>query len=59
MNDTKLASHIQYGLSKKFVETIPEGCKLRPGEARALLNGGPEVWKNWDQKVRGRAVGAT
>lgn len=38
------------GLSQGFLESIPDGCVLSPTEGRELLNGGPQLWEEWDRK---------
>ena len=38
------------GLSADFVTSIPEDCVMAPAESRRILNGGPILWKQWDEK---------
>ncbi len=38
------------GLSKDFQNSIPKECVLSPTEGRNLLNGGPQLWEEWDRK---------
>eukprot|EP00986_Skeletonema_menzelii_P013967 scaffold8679_cov154-Skeletonema_menzelii.AAC.10 len=38
------------GLSREFLMLIPEECVLTPVEGRQLLNGGPQLWEEWDSR---------
>ena len=38
------------GLMDEFVSSIPEQCVMTPAEGREMLNGGPKLWKVWDEK---------
>lgn len=38
------------GLSQDFKMSIPEECVLTPIEGRELLNGGPQLWEEWDSR---------
>ena len=38
------------GLSQGFQMSIPEECVLTPVEGRKLLNGGPQLWEEWDSR---------
>ena len=38
------------GLMDDFVSLIPEQCVMTPVEGREMLNGGPKLWKEWDEK---------
>eukprot|EP00986_Skeletonema_menzelii_P009433 scaffold4297_cov152-Skeletonema_menzelii.AAC.12 len=38
------------GLSREFQMLIPEECVLTPVEGRQLLNGGPQLWEEWDSR---------
>jgi hypothetical protein len=38
------------GLSAEFVTSVPEDCVMTPREGRQMLNGGPHLWKEWDEK---------
>ena len=38
------------GLSRDFQMSIPEECVLTPFEGRQLLNGGPQLWEEWDSR---------
>ncbi len=38
------------GLSKEFVASIPAQCVLTRKEVKRMLEGGPTLWKAWDEK---------